>query len=71
VVEVDEPAVRDNGFLATMPAQLSFEEATPSTEGSHYALALLRKAKVGTSMWSWSRAWAPTGPAPRPQPSQL
>jgi hypothetical protein len=31
-----------------MPAQLSFEEAAPSTEGSHYALALLRKAKVGS-----------------------
>ena len=30
-----------------MPAQLSFEEAAPGTEGSHYALALLRKAKVG------------------------
>jgi NADPH:quinone reductase-like Zn-dependent oxidoreductase len=29
-----------------MPAQLSFEEAAPSTEGSHYALALIRKAKV-------------------------
>ena len=24
-----------DGFLATMPAQLSFEEAAPSTEGSH------------------------------------
>jgi NADPH:quinone reductase-like Zn-dependent oxidoreductase len=29
-----------------MPAHLSFEEAAPSTEGSHYALALIRKAKV-------------------------
>jgi NADPH:quinone reductase-like Zn-dependent oxidoreductase len=29
-----------------MPARLSFEEAAPSTEGSHYALALIRKAKV-------------------------
>ena len=33
-------------FLATMPANLSFEEAAPSTEGSHYALALIRKAKI-------------------------
>jgi NADPH:quinone reductase-like Zn-dependent oxidoreductase len=39
-------AIPQDGFLATMPAQLSFEDAAPSTEGSHYALALIRKAKV-------------------------
>jgi NADPH:quinone reductase-like Zn-dependent oxidoreductase len=39
-------AIPQDGFLATMPAQLTFEEAAPSTEGSHYALALIRKAKV-------------------------
>jgi NADPH:quinone reductase-like Zn-dependent oxidoreductase len=39
-------AIPQDGFLATVPAQLSFEEAAPSTEGSHYALALIRKAKV-------------------------
>jgi NADPH:quinone reductase-like Zn-dependent oxidoreductase len=39
-------AIPQDGFLATMPANLSFEEAAPSTEGSHYALALVRKAKV-------------------------
>ena len=39
-------AIPQDGFLATMPAQLSFEEAAPGTEGSHYALALIRKAKV-------------------------
>jgi NADPH:quinone reductase-like Zn-dependent oxidoreductase len=39
-------AIPEDGFLATMPAHLSFEEAAPSTEGSHYALALIRKAKV-------------------------
>ena len=38
--------IPEDGFLATMPARLSFEEAAPSTEGSHYALALIRKAKV-------------------------
>ena len=37
-----------DGFLATMPAQLSFEEAAPSTEGSHYALSFIRKAKVSS-----------------------
>jgi NADPH:quinone reductase-like Zn-dependent oxidoreductase len=39
-------AIPQDGFLATMPAHLTFEEAAPSTEGSHYALALIRKAKV-------------------------
>jgi NADPH:quinone reductase-like Zn-dependent oxidoreductase len=39
-------AIPQDGFLATMPAHLSFEEAAPSTEGSHYGLALIRKAKV-------------------------
>jgi NADPH:quinone reductase-like Zn-dependent oxidoreductase len=41
-------AIPQDGFLATMPAHLTFEEAAPSTEGSHYALALIRKAKVGS-----------------------
>ena len=41
-------AIPQDGFLATIPAQLSFEEAAPSTEGSHYALALIRKAKVAS-----------------------
>jgi NADPH:quinone reductase-like Zn-dependent oxidoreductase len=39
-------AIPEDGFLAALPAQLRFEEAAPSTEGSHYALALIRKAKV-------------------------
>jgi NADPH:quinone reductase-like Zn-dependent oxidoreductase len=39
-------AIPEDGFLATMPAHLSFEEAAPSTEGSHYGLALIRKAKI-------------------------
>jgi NADPH:quinone reductase-like Zn-dependent oxidoreductase len=38
--------IPEDGFVATIPAQLSFEEAAPSTEGSHYALALINKAKV-------------------------
>jgi NADPH:quinone reductase-like Zn-dependent oxidoreductase len=41
-------AIPQDGFLATIPAKLSFEEAAPSTEGSHYALALIRKAKVAS-----------------------
>jgi NADPH:quinone reductase-like Zn-dependent oxidoreductase len=38
--------IPQDGFVAIMPAQLRFEEAAPGTEGSHYALALIRKAKV-------------------------
>ena len=41
-------AIPQDGFLATIPAKLSFEEAAPSTEGAHYALALIRKAKVAS-----------------------
>jgi NADPH:quinone reductase-like Zn-dependent oxidoreductase len=36
----------EDGSLATMPANLTYEEAAPSTEGSHYALSLIRKAKI-------------------------
>jgi NADPH:quinone reductase-like Zn-dependent oxidoreductase len=38
--------IPEDGFLASMPARLSFEEAAPGTEGSHYALSFIRKAKV-------------------------
>jgi NADPH:quinone reductase-like Zn-dependent oxidoreductase len=34
------------GLLATMPASSTYEEAAPSTEGSHYALSLIRNAKI-------------------------
>jgi len=36
----------EGGLLATMPADLSYEEAAPSTEGSIYALSLIRTAKL-------------------------
>jgi NADPH:quinone reductase-like Zn-dependent oxidoreductase len=36
----------EDGSLATMPASLTYEEAAPSTEGSHYALSAIRKAKI-------------------------
>src|SRR5215213_4074294 len=39
-------AVPEDGSLATMPANVTFEEAAASTEGSHYALAMIRKAKL-------------------------
>ncbi len=39
-------AMPEDGSLATMPANLTYEEAAPSTEGSHYALSLIRKARI-------------------------
>jgi NADPH:quinone reductase-like Zn-dependent oxidoreductase len=39
--------IPENGSVATIPAGLTFEQAAPSLEGSHYALAGLRAAKVG------------------------
>jgi NADPH:quinone reductase-like Zn-dependent oxidoreductase len=39
-------AMPEDGSLATMPANVSYEEAAASTEGSHYALSLIRKAKI-------------------------
>ena len=39
-------AIPADGSLATMPANLTYVEAAPSTEGSHYALAQIRGARV-------------------------
>jgi NADPH:quinone reductase-like Zn-dependent oxidoreductase len=36
----------EDGMLATMPAALTYEEAAPSTEGSHYALSCIRAARI-------------------------
>ena len=36
----------EDGSLATMPANVTFEETAPSTEGSHYALSMITKAKT-------------------------
>jgi NADPH:quinone reductase-like Zn-dependent oxidoreductase len=38
--------IPDDGMVATMPEKLTFEKAAPSTEGSHYALSNIRKAKI-------------------------
>jgi NADPH:quinone reductase-like Zn-dependent oxidoreductase len=38
--------IPEDGSLATMPADLTYEEAAPSTEGSHYAFSNIRKAKI-------------------------
>ena len=39
-------AMPEDGSLATMPANLTYEQAAPSTEGAHYALTMLRTAKI-------------------------
>ncbi len=38
--------IPEDDAVATMPADLSYEEAAPSTEGAHYALTGIRGAKV-------------------------
>jgi NADPH:quinone reductase-like Zn-dependent oxidoreductase len=42
----DYLALPENGSLATMAATATFAEAASSTEGSHYALAQIRAAKI-------------------------
>jgi NADPH:quinone reductase-like Zn-dependent oxidoreductase len=39
-------SIPEDGFLATVPANLTYVEAAPSTEGSHYALSFIRKARI-------------------------
>jgi NADPH:quinone reductase-like Zn-dependent oxidoreductase len=36
----------EHGPLAAMPANVTFEQAAPSTEGSQYALSMIRAAKI-------------------------
>ncbi len=38
--------IPEDGALATMPANLTYEEAAPCTEGSHYALTLIKTANI-------------------------
>jgi NADPH:quinone reductase-like Zn-dependent oxidoreductase len=40
-------SISQNGALGIIPSDLSYEEAAPGTEGSHYALTFIRKAKLG------------------------
>jgi NADPH:quinone reductase-like Zn-dependent oxidoreductase len=39
-------SIAESEPLATMPEDLTFEEAAPSTEGSHYALSFIRAANI-------------------------
>jgi NADPH:quinone reductase-like Zn-dependent oxidoreductase len=38
--------IAENGPITTMPADMTFEEAAPITEGGHYALCDIRAAKI-------------------------
>ncbi len=40
--------VPEQASVAAMPSNASFLEAAAGTEGSHYALAYVRKARIGT-----------------------
>jgi NADPH:quinone reductase-like Zn-dependent oxidoreductase len=39
-------SIPEDGSLATIPANMTFQEAAPSTEGSHYALSHIKAAKI-------------------------
>jgi NADPH:quinone reductase-like Zn-dependent oxidoreductase len=39
-------SIPQDGSLATMPANVTYEQAAASTEGSHYALSHIRAAKI-------------------------
>jgi NADPH:quinone reductase-like Zn-dependent oxidoreductase len=39
-------SITEAGPLATMPSNLTYEEIAASTEGSHYALSLIRAARI-------------------------
>ncbi|GLY26760.1 NAD(P)-dependent alcohol dehydrogenase [Kineosporia sp. NBRC 101731] len=38
--------VKENGPIALMPTNLSYEQAVPGSEGSHYALTMIRGARI-------------------------
>jgi NADPH:quinone reductase-like Zn-dependent oxidoreductase len=39
-------AMPEDGSLATIPANVTYEQAAPSTEGAHYALTMISTAKI-------------------------
>jgi NADPH:quinone reductase-like Zn-dependent oxidoreductase len=39
-------SIPEDGSVATMPANVTYQQAAPSTEGSHYALTHIRAAKI-------------------------
>jgi NADPH:quinone reductase-like Zn-dependent oxidoreductase len=57
--------IREDASLAPIPANLTYTQAAPATEGSHYALANIKKAKIRAGQRVWSTA-RPGPLAPRP-----
>ena len=45
-VHAEYVTIPEDSSVATMPANMSYAEAAPGTEGSHYALSIIRKAKI-------------------------
>jgi NADPH:quinone reductase-like Zn-dependent oxidoreductase len=41
--------IADSGRVAVMPPNLDYEQAAAGTEGAHYALSHIRRAKIGSS----------------------
>lgn len=39
-------SISQDGMVAAVPADLSFEDVAPGTEGAHYALSIIRKAGI-------------------------
>lgn len=39
----------EDGRVALMPPNLDYQQAAPATEGAHYALSHIRRAKIGSS----------------------
>jgi NADPH:quinone reductase-like Zn-dependent oxidoreductase len=39
-------SIPENGSLANMPANVTYEQAAPSSEGAHYALAHIKAARI-------------------------
>jgi NADPH:quinone reductase-like Zn-dependent oxidoreductase len=44
----DYMTVPEHASMATIPTMSTFEEAAAGTEGSHYALSMIKKAKIGS-----------------------
>jgi NADPH:quinone reductase-like Zn-dependent oxidoreductase len=40
--------IGEDGRVAVMPPNLGYEQAAPATEGAHYALSHIRRAKIGS-----------------------
>ena len=45
-------SIPEDGSLTTMPANVTYQQAAPSTEGSHYALSHIRAAKKRSGLSS-------------------